>query len=329
MADLKLSVVPKRGVQGVVIVTARNCTLDAGKGLKMVLERPGHSEPFLGPKGWQAVESVHDIDTAEQVDAGLVFELGPQIVQFMSTGGYRLRLLSVASSESSVGVLAWQRIPIYRPKKEMAGAFDKNVREGKSDSEAGKTQDGDVDPVSIDPLVEEPKPVDPPTEQPKPGKSRFVLLSLAVLLVLGIGAGAGWYFLMGDKVPQGPQDLKSQLAAFLATNPSPEMVYQKGQDYLRDGETGAAMSLFRRAGEQGVGKAYLALAAIYDPTVGTSHTELHKDGGKAYSYYVKAKPFVPQDTAEAVERLKSWADEQAAAGDEKAQQLSQMMAIGN
>ncbi|OKH86714.1 hypothetical protein [Thalassospira sp. TSL5-1] len=334
MADMKLSAVPKKGVQGVVVVTVRNCSLDARGGLKMALEHPGHAEPFLGAGGWQTVEAIHDIDNVKQDDTGLVFELGPQIVQHMSTGGYRLRLSSVSSSESCVGVLAWQRIPIYRPKNDVAGALDKSTRDKKelakppiidttgkdkgTDSVGGKSAGED----SIS------ETASPPLDIQKPRTARILILSLIMLLVLAGGAGAGWYFLTGGDAP-GHQDINSQIAAFLATNPSPETVYAKGLDYLGDGETGAAMSLFRRAGEQGIGKAYLSLAGIYDPTVETTYPALSKDGGKAYSYYVKAKQFEPQDTAVAVERLKTWAHEKAASGDEKAQQLSQMMAIGN
>ncbi|WP_339775271.1 hypothetical protein [uncultured Thalassospira sp.] len=334
MSEIKLSAVPKRGVPGVVTVTAHNCPLDSQNGLRVVLERPGHNEPFLGQKGWQTVEASHGIDVVEQVQKGLVFELGPQIVQFMSTGGYRLRLFSASSSEASVGVLAWQRIPIYRPKKEAAGAFDRDRTIEKTAPNTPLTgpKTGTGDEKIVSPGVADSAGVvgeEAPENTQKRGNVRLIALSIAVLLVFIAATGAGWYILSGGDRTSEPKNINNQLSAFLATNPTPDKVYEKGQEYLSDGETGAAMSLFRRAGEQGVGRAYLALAEIYDPTVNVSHDGLNKDGGKAYSYYVKARHFEPERTAEAVNRLKAWASDLATTGDEKAQQLTQMMAIGN
>lgn len=337
MAKIKLSVVPKRGVEGVAIVTAQNSSFSEDETLKIVLERVEHAEPFLGDKGWQSAESNHTLHRIIKTEKGLVFELGPQIVQFMSTGSYRVKLYSANSTDIDEGVLAWQRIPNYRPRSDRSGAIEtveKNSRpmgsskpslkkvdsrhNGREDQKDSQSED--IDNRSTGGSANGSK-----------GKALAVVLGAFIVLVAVSG---GWYFFMvpdTSEVASVPSELSlnEQLTAFLAGNPTADEIFAKGEEFLVAEETGAAMSLFRRAGEAGNAEAYFALAKLYDPTSDEVGQGPRKNGAKAYSYYVKAKQFDATRTAQGIENLKNWAEEQAADGDEQAQQLVQIMSIGN
>ena len=123
--------------------------------------------------------------------------------------------------------------------------------------------------------------------------------------------------------------LEEKLRRFLATNPTPEAMATWGTELLAEREVGAALLLLRRAGEGGHVDALLAVGRLYDPSPGGLRVQggPAPNGRIAITQYRQARDLGSTEATEALTRLTTWAEDEAARGNSEAQTLLTLLRL--
>jgi hypothetical protein len=84
------------------------------------------------------------------------------------------------------------------------------------------------------------------------------------------------------------ESIRDSVATYLATNPAPEAMVTKGNEYAKAGEMAGAFLVWRRAAEAGNPEAELEVAQFYDPLSPQPKSGFTPDGVRAADWYERA-----------------------------------------
>jgi TPR repeat protein len=109
----------------------------------------------------------------------------------------------------------------------------------------------------------------------------------------------------------------------LASDPSPERMFEMAMEYLDRGEADVALLLLEQAEAQAYAPAILAIGRLYDPVHFDPRDSpfTHANPDRALDYYRRALDAGDEEARAAIDRLESWAEEAAAEGDPEAEAL--------
>lgn len=173
------------------------------------------------------------------------------------------------------------------------------------------------------PAQSPPEPIERPSvlsqrETPKSNLPLILGLAFGLLFLIAAAGGAYWWFVLRDKAttivdkPKPPIDkpkppdekpkppdvtqdkpdyttpFRKQVEDFLATNPTPEQMLERGKRFVRVGQIEAAFLVWRAAADQGYAPAAFELGTVFDPINPLPHSPFQLKAERAAGYYETA-----------------------------------------
>ena len=167
------------------------------------------------------------------------------------------------------------------------------------------------------------------------GSSQLIIIVVVAILVLA-GIGYALFFRAPDDVmkpsvpvppaakqarPDNARDIINQLKE--TSDVDYEVAYRQAGEFMSDGDMADAQLLYFFAAREGHGPSAMVLAGLYDPVGFDADRSLmdQPDVFQAFKWYKKALEAGEEQAAEPLAALKSWCEQAAAEGDEKAAQV--------
>lgn len=300
-------------------------TLDAPETLadsRFLILAPGLG--ILGPEGWTDTEYRHQANASEQSGNALTLQVGPGVVDFLAPG--RSYFFRLAAGESRVplgiepGLAPSPGTSRMSAMPNAAPGAPSPVPQPPRTPQPQPAPEPAPEPVS-DPVRQAPPPA-PPKDAAKSRLPRIIAL-LVLLLIL---AGLAWWFLRPVEGEQpaynGPPPLQEARELLRREAPAQELrdAIQRFST-LRGAEDAAFLLIEELAPRDPAMR--LRYAAYFDPTDKRPTGSIGKDPEAALREYRKAEAEGALEAREALSRLKSWAEREAAAGNAEARRLLQ------
>lgn len=171
--------------------------------------------------------------------------------------------------------------------------------------------------------------------QKQTGSSQMIILIIVAILVLA-GVGYALFFRTPAEVmkptapvppaakqarPDNARDIINQLKT--GSDIDYDVAYRQAGEFMSEGDMADAQLLYFFAARGGHGPSALVLAGLYDPVGFDVNTSLMEepDVFQAFKWYTRAMEAGEAQASTRLAELKSWCEQAAADGDEKAAQV--------
>ncbi len=305
---------------GIIQVTLDPANADAPPAdARFLILAPGLG--ILGPEGWTDSEYRHQADAVEHSGNILTMRVGPAVVDFLSSG--RTYFFRLAESP--------QRMPLAVEPGLLPSPRESRLSGVSAAPTRAETPKAAAPVPPVQP-VPQPEPRLPRIETPKAAPARKSRLPLIIGLIIPalLIAGAVWWFLRDAGAPAPAPAAGSTISSARALQEARTLL----QRHAPDEDLRAAVTRFsgQRGGEDA---AFLLIeelaprdpamrlryAAYFDPTNAAPSGSIQKDPEAARRAYRRAQDAGALEATKALDRLKQWAEREAAKGNAAARAL--------